>query len=142
MRFEASCRLTTMKPSSSFSALVRTDGARRFWNADAKHRLARNRFHVDLTPMLRDDSHRCIQAETRSVANAFSSEKRIKDAWQHVGRNAGPIVLDFYNDIERILASCECQLSTFRHRVNRVDNQVRPYLVQLDAESTDFRDGT
>ena len=86
-----------------------------------------------------DDPPHNIQPEPSPLAYLFRRKEGIEDTSTQLGRNPSSLVDDL-NQHSVLLMSCpNAKLSMPVHGVNRIVNQVRPYLIELASLSQDTR---
>src|SRR5205823_14986595 len=90
--------------------------------------------HLNVAAMFADDTRYSVQAQTGSLANAFRRKERLEDMRLHVGRDARPIVSDFYYHAIVFTISSDAQLTLSVHGINRFVNNVGLDLVEFAAE--------
>src|SRR5262249_11818944 len=103
--------------------------------------------HTDVTAMIEDDLAADRQPQPGSPDHAFSSEKRLKDVGQILGRNSRTGVGDYGFDHIRGVwapvwpaARTESDTATRPDRLHGVDAQVEQDLLQLLRVAQDRRD--
>jgi hypothetical protein len=75
-----------------------------------------------------------VQAESSSLSNFLSSEKRFKDVRQHFGRDPWAVIAYLYYHTSIVTVGSDPELALSVHGVNRVINDVGPHLIELAAE--------
>ena len=96
--------------------------------------------NLDDAPMLSHHPHAGVEPQAGSFTDAFGREKRIEDVGEHVSRNPGTVVLNFDHNFAPALPGSDTQFPAVRHGLDRVDDQIRPDLVQLHSVGADFGD--
>src|ERR1700722_17947068 len=125
---------------------VGDDGVRGRWRLqrqqDDEPRIARHRFHSDVTAMLlHDDVEGQIQPEAGAFPERLGGEERLEDVLADIFGDPGPIVTDL--DAGHALAfpaGADGQRATLiAHRGDRVVDDVGPYLIEIAWIARDFR---
>src|SRR5579864_737743 len=84
--------------------------------------------------MLAHNALRRVQAKARSLTDAFRGKERFKDVWQDFGRNARTVVGYLHHHASVITICSNTQLALAAHGINRIVDNVGPYLVELAAK--------
>src|SRR6185503_19526995 len=89
--------------------------------------------------MFADDACDGVQAQTSPLADLFRSEEWFEDARPRGSRYSRTIVANLNQNISRFALGAYLQFTAFAHRIDRVNNQVGPNLIELTAISLNLR---
>src|SRR5262249_21027377 len=89
--------------------------------------------------MLSDNPIDGVQPEPGAFALRLGGEERLENASLNIGGNPGAVVVDFDQNVIRLDRCTNPQLAVPVHRVNRVDDQVGPDLIERAAISGNAR---
>src|SRR5438270_5253471 len=119
---------------------------KRLWFGSALRLLSRDR-QIELEPgitrlgadldaafVLAHNALHRIQSQTGALAHALGGEKRFEDVRLDIGRNAGTIIANLNHDGAIIAIDSNPQRAFAAHGINRIIDDIGPYLVQFTAE--------
>src|SRR5262245_40922464 len=89
--------------------------------------------------MLLDNPVDGVQPQSGTLALRLGGKERLEDAPLNFWRNAGAVISDFDQDVIGLGRRANPQVALAVHRVNRVDDQVGPDLIERAAVSGNAR---
>ena len=103
--------------------------------------MSRSALDVDPPVVAIDNAIHCRESQTHAVAFLFGCKKGLEDVWQLVFRDSGACVRNRNGTMGFIsmIMTLDANISTFRHGVDGIENQVDDALFQLIGVSLDCR---
>src|SRR5580658_11055665 len=94
---------------------------------------------TDLSTEAFDDAADDIETQTGAFADPLGGEKRIEDAGDLVGRNAGAVVGNLNQNVIIFARRADGEFAAVLHGISRIVDKIGPDLIQFAPAGHDFR---
>src|SRR5690242_10241960 len=106
---------------------------------DAELRPSRPRLDGDLSVVVADQPPDDVEPEPHSAADGLGREERVENAFANLIGDARPVISDPHHDALALAGYANVDTAGVGNRIERVVDQIGPYLIELAGKAEDVR---